>query len=174
MSAVASSRAAERATTSRSLRLRAGSTRGMLALAGMPFARPGGEQEDEQRIARRADLVRLLGVEVGDEAAAAGDRSPVLLELHRAARDHHPGPLVDLVLLKAFAGRQVDRDHARLWVAPQHLGLVWLNVQRSNVPGLHAREIYFSAGRYRRSGGGPGHPPERRGRPSPSARAAAP
>src|SRR5215204_5723924 len=128
MSAVASSRAAERATTSRSFRLREGSTPGMLALARVPLPRPGGEQEDEQRVALRAHLVRLLRVEVGHEAAAARDRPAVLLELDLAGRDHDPRSFVHLVLLEALAGRQVDRDHARLGVAAKDLGLVRLNL----------------------------------------------
>ena len=100
----------------------------MLALARVPLARPGGEEKDQPGVACRAHLMRLLGVEVRDEAAAAGHRPSVLLELHVAARHDHPGPLVDLVLLQALAGREVDRDNPCLWVAAQHFGLVWLNV----------------------------------------------
>src|SRR5215208_2223188 len=141
MSAVASRTAAVSATTSRSLRLRAGSiSLLMLALAGVPLAGPGGEQEHEPRVAHRAYLVRLLRVEVGDEAAATGDRSSVLLELHLTGSHDHPRALVDLVLLETLAGRKVDRDHARLRVASQHVRMVWLDVQRGDVPGLHARE----------------------------------
>src|SRR5918994_1509507 len=141
MSAVASRTAAVSATTSRSLRLRAGSISPlMLALAGMPLAGPRGEQEHEPRVAHRAYLVRLLRVEVGNEAAGTGDRSSVLLELHLTGSHDPPRPPVDLVLLETLAGRQVDRDPARLGVASQHLRMAWLDVQRGDVPGLHARE----------------------------------
>src|SRR5215218_8495735 len=112
MSAVASRTAAVSATTSRSLRFREGSIRPrMLALAGMPLARPRGEQEDDARVGLGAHLVGLLGIEVGDEAAAAGDAAAVLLDLHLARRDHHPGALVYLMLLEPLARGQVDRDH---------------------------------------------------------------
>src|SRR5215210_4552595 len=140
MSAVASSRAAESATTSRSFRLRAGSTRWMLALAWMPLARPRGEHQEDARVARRAQLVGLLRVEVGHEATAAGHGAAVLLDLDLTAHHDHPGTLVDLVLLEPLASRQVDRDHARLGIGPEDLRLVRLDVERRNVPGLHARE----------------------------------
>src|SRR5688572_16641194 len=114
MSAVARSTAAVRATTSRSLRLREGSTPRMLALAGVPLTRPGRQEQQDARVARGAYLVAFLGVEVCDEPGAAGDRRPVLLELDLAPRNDHPGALMDLVLAKLLAGREVDGDHARL------------------------------------------------------------
>src|SRR5215207_29692 len=141
MSAVARRTAAVRATTSRSLRLREGSTPRMLALARVPLAGPGRQEQYDARVARGAHLVALVGVEVRDEPGAAGDRRPVLLELDLAARDDHPGALVDLVLLKLLAGRQVDGDHARLRVAAEHFRLARFHVERGNVPGLHAGNI---------------------------------
>src|SRR5215217_6075898 len=140
MSAVASSTAAVRARTSRSLRLREGSTLRMLALAGMPLARPRSEEEEEPRVARGAHLVGRLGLEVRDEAGTARHGRAVLLDLHLAGGDDEPGALVDLVLLEALSGRQVDRDHARLGIAAKHRGLVRFDVERGDVPGLHARE----------------------------------
>ena len=56
----------------------------MLALARVPLARPGGEQQDHARVGLRAHLVGLLGIEVRDEAAAAGHGPSVLLDLHLA------------------------------------------------------------------------------------------
>ena len=46
-----------------------------------------------------------------------------------------------LVLLEPLAGGQVDRDHARLVVRAKHLGLMRLNVERGDVPGVHAPEL---------------------------------
>src|ERR687889_785231 len=141
MSAVASRTAAVSATTSRSLRFREGSIRPrMLALAGMPLARPWGEQQDDACVGLSAHLVELLGIEVSKNPAPARDAPAVLLDLHLARRDHHPGALVDLVLLEPLARRQVDRDHAGLGVAAKDLRLVRLDVERRKVPGLHAWE----------------------------------
>src|SRR5215218_5493238 len=141
MSAVASSTAAVRARTSRSLRLREGSTLLMLALAGMPLARPRSEEEEEARVAGGTHLVGRLRLEVGDEAGPAGDRGAVLLDLDLARRHDEPGTLVE-----PLPGREVEGDHARLGVAAKHLRLVRFNVDRGDVPGLHARED-TSAGR---------------------------
>src|SRR5215213_6048654 len=146
MSAVASRTAAVRARTSRSLRLREGSTLLMLALAGMPLARPRSEEEEEARVAGGTHLVGGLRLEVGDEAGPTGDRGAVLLDLDLARRHDEPGTLVDLVLLEPLPGRKVEGDHARLGVAAKHLRLVRFNVDRGDVPGLHARED-TSAGR---------------------------
>src|SRR5919109_1282449 len=124
MSAVAKSTAAVRATTSRSLRLREGSTTRMLALARVPLARPWRQDQEDARVARSAHLVALFRVEVRDEAGPARDRGPVLLELDLAGGDDHPRPLVDLVLLELLARRKVDCDRTRLRIAPQHLRLM--------------------------------------------------
>src|SRR5215216_1827416 len=140
MSAVARRTAAARATTSRSLRLREGSTTGMLALARVPLAGPGRQEQEDARVARGAHLVTLLRVEVRHEAGPARDRRAILLELDLAACDYHPGALVHLVLLKLVAGRKVDGDHARLGVAAEHLRLVRFHVERGDVPGLHIGE----------------------------------
>src|SRR5215210_1214844 len=141
MSAVASSTAAVRATTRRSPRLREGSTARMLALAGMPLARPRGEEEQDARVARGAHLVALLGVEMRDEPRAARHCRAALLDLDLAIGHDDPCALVDLVLLEPLAGRQVDGDHAHLRVAAEHRRLVRFHVERGDVPGLHARGI---------------------------------
>src|SRR5215210_511159 len=143
MSAVASSTAAVRATTRRSLRLRVGSTVRMLALAGMPLARPRGEEQQDARVARGAHLVALLGVEVRHESRAARDRRAALLDLDLATGHEDPSALVHLVLLELLARRQVDGDHTRLRVAAKHRRLVRFHVERGDVPGLHARRRYL-------------------------------
>src|SRR5687767_8656211 len=107
MSAVASRTAAVRATTSRSLRLREGSTSRMLALAGVPLARPGRQEQQQAGVARGAHLVPLLRVEVGHEAGPARLRGAALLDLDLARCHHDPRALVHLVLLELLARRQV-------------------------------------------------------------------
>src|SRR5919199_6713944 len=114
MSAVARRTAAVRATTSRSLRLRVGSTHRMLAAAGMPLARPWRQEQQQAGIARGAHQAALLWVEVGDETRAAGDRGGVVFDLDFAVRDYEPGTLVDLVLLQLLSRGQVDGDETRL------------------------------------------------------------
>src|SRR5688500_9068854 len=126
MSAVASSRAAVRATTSLSFRLREGSTLRMLAPAVMPLARPGREEQQQARVARGAHLVPLLGVEVRDEAGPARNRRAALLDLDVARGHHDPRALVHLVVLEPLARGQVDRDHPRLRIGPKDLRLVRL------------------------------------------------
>src|SRR4051794_20531887 len=96
----------------------------MLALAGVPLARPWRQEQEQARIGLRAYLVTRVGLEVGDEAGAPGDRGAVLLDLHLAACDHQPGALMDLVLLELLAGGEIDGDHPRLGIAAQHLRLM--------------------------------------------------
>src|SRR3954452_7031711 len=115
----------------------------MLALAGMPLARPWRQEQEQARVGLGAHLVALVGLEVSHEAGTTGDRLAVLLDLDLAARHHHPGALVHLVLLELFAGGQVDRDDPRLWIAAEHLRLMRWHVHRGEVPGLHARARYL-------------------------------
>jgi len=102
----------------------------MLALRGVPLARPGRQQQQQARVANRAHLVTFFGVEVGDEARPARDRRAVPVELDLPARHDHPGALMDLVVLELVARREVDGDDARLVVGAEDLGLVGLNVER--------------------------------------------
>ena len=53
--------------------------------------------------------------------------------------DDQPGALVDLVLVECLAGGKLDRDRATLVRRDEHLGLVRLDVDAIQVPGLHAR-----------------------------------
>src|SRR6187397_80763 len=114
----------------------------MLALAGMPLAWPWRQEQEEPCVGLRAHLVALLGLEVGDQARAARLARPVLLYLHLTRRDHHPGALVDLVLLEPLPSREIDGDDPRLGIASQDLRLMRLHVQRGDVPGLHASARY--------------------------------
>src|SRR5215208_6548650 len=93
----------------------------MLALARVALARPGRQEQQEARVAAGAYLVARLRLEVRDEAGAAGDGRPVLLELH-------------------LARGKVDDDRPRLGIGAKHRRLMRRHVKRGEVPGLHARE----------------------------------
>src|SRR5262245_10047477 len=105
-SAVASATAAPSVTISRSLRLREGSigpgfwqANGLRPAAGVPLARPGGQQQHEPGVRGGTHLVALVRLEVDEEAGAAADGAAALLDLHRTRGDDQPRPLVHLVLL---------------------------------------------------------------------------
>src|SRR3954464_5113234 len=107
------------------------------ALAGMPLPRPRRQHQHDPRVGLRGHLVVLPGLEVGEEARAAGLRPAVRGQLDLALCHEQVGPLVDAVLLELLARREVDRDHPGLAVGAQHLGLVRLHVERVDVPGVH-------------------------------------
>jgi CMP/dCMP kinase len=108
--------------------------------------RPRREQEEEARVLGCPHLAALVRVEAGQEPGAAGDRSAAgVLDLDRP-RDHQkPRPLVDLVLLKPFAGGQLDHDRASLRFGVEHLGVVRLDVEVRDLPALHRPNSIFSA-----------------------------
>src|SRR5947209_4078124 len=103
----------------------------------MPDARPGREQQEQPRVAARADRVALAGVEVGDQPGAALFSAADGGDLGLAGDDDDVGALVYLVLLELLARRQVDHDRARLSVGAQHLRLVGLDRECAYVPGFH-------------------------------------
>ena len=85
------------------------------ALARVALAGPRGEDQQQACVLGGADLAALVGVELGEQAAAAADRLAArLAELDRAVDDDQPGPLVDLVLVELLAGGELDRDRASL------------------------------------------------------------
>src|SRR5437764_9953808 len=142
MSAPASSRAAHRATTSLTFRLREGSiggpriiAAGVLTLARVPLARPGTEEQQQPgAVARGPDPATLVRLEVGHEAGAALGRVAAVVDLDLAIGHHQVGALVRLMLLELLAGRQVDGDHAHLSVGAQHLRVMRLEVGRTGGP----------------------------------------
>src|SRR3954452_10482095 len=106
------------------------------------FARPGREEEQQVRVAGRADLVALVRVEVREEAGAGLRGRAVLTDLDLAVVHVQPGVLVDPVVLEHLAGGQVDGDRAgRAVVAAQDLGVAGLDVQLVDVPGVHGRDL---------------------------------
>ena len=56
--------------------------------------------------------------------------------------DQQPGALVDLVLLQALAGREVDHDHAALVVGGEHLGVVRLARRGARCPSSPSSAAY--------------------------------
>ena len=82
--------------------------------ARVPLARPRREHQQQPRVALRAHLVALLGVEHRDEARASADAAAVRVDLDLAVDHDEVRALVHLVVLEALAGGQVDRDRPRL------------------------------------------------------------
>ena len=80
----------------------------------MPRSRPGSEHEQDPGVTRGAHLVALSRVEHGREARPAAHGRAVGVDLHLAVDHDQVRALVDLVVLQALAGRQVDRDRPRL------------------------------------------------------------
>ena len=110
---------------------------------GWPSPGHGAQDQHDPRVGGGADLVALVRVEMREEARPAGFDSPVVLDLDLARRHDEVRPLVHLVLLEQLAGGEVDGDHARLVVRPQHLGVVRFYVQRCHVPALHGSKPYL-------------------------------
>src|SRR5215217_5142844 len=106
----------------------------------MPGAGPGREHEQHPRVAAGTHLVALAGVEDGEQTGPAGHGVAVALRDLHLARDHDEvGALVHLMILELLAGREVERDRARLAAARvEDLGLVRLDAERGEVPVLHA------------------------------------
>src|SRR3954447_18251799 len=106
----------------------------------MPGPGPGREHKQYPRVAARTHLVALARVEDGKQARAAGHAVAVALrDLDLARDDDEVGALVHLVVLELLAGRQVERDRARLAAARvEDLGLVRLDAAAGEVPVLHA------------------------------------
>ena len=74
---------------------------------------------------RRPDLVALARVEHEEEPRSARHRAVRPVDLDLAFDDDDVRALVDLVVLQALAGREVDDDRARLAARRvQHLRLV--------------------------------------------------
>src|SRR3954447_6383759 len=151
-SAPASTTAAVSATTRRIFRLRAGSTDASIMatpgrvaggsagraapgpLARVPRPGPGREDQHDAGVRGGPHLVALVRVE---DRQVAGPRlllGAALGHLDLAVGHQEVRPLVHLVVVELLAGRQVDRDHASLAVGAQHLRLVDLDVQRTDVP----------------------------------------
>src|SRR5829696_5193972 len=106
----------------------------------MPVAGPRRQDQNHARVLGGADLVALVGVELREQPRPAADGLATrLAQLHGALGDDKPGTLVDLMLVEGLAGRDLDHDRAALLLGDEHLGLVRLDVQRIEVPGLHSR-----------------------------------
>src|SRR5262249_7875930 len=86
-----------------------------VARARVPVAGPRREHEQQPRVADGAHLVALARVEDREETGAARDRvvRPAR-DLDLALDDDEVRALVDLVVLELLAGRQEQRDRARL------------------------------------------------------------
>jgi hypothetical protein len=109
----------------------------------VPLPRPGGEHEQQPRVLLGADLVALVRVEDRREAGTAADAAAVGVDRHLAVDHDKVRPLVDLVVLEALAGGQVDGDRPRLAARRvQDLRLVRLHVERAEVPVLHRGGSY--------------------------------
>src|SRR3954471_2627436 len=110
-----------------------GPTPPMLGGAVVRMTRPWPRRQDEQeaRVARRANLVALLGDPVRHGSDAGSPALPALGQLDLTVDDDQIRVLMDLVLLQLLAGGQVDRDRARCSVVgAQDLRLVRLKVER--------------------------------------------
>ena len=84
----------------------------------------------------------LSRVEDRGEARAAAHAGAVRVDLDFAVDDDEMRALVDLVVLQALAGGQVDGDRPRLAARRvQDLRLMRLHVERAQVPVLHGREL---------------------------------
>src|SRR5680860_1676598 len=109
----------------------------------MALARPWRQQQEQTSVLGRRDLVAFVGIEGRQEPRAAADSvASGAGDLNRPGNDDEPGALVHLVLLKALAGREVDRDRAPLFGGGQHLRLAGLELERRRVPGLHGPTLY--------------------------------
>src|SRR5438309_1614525 len=104
----------------------------------MALTGPWRQDQRDAGVGLRSDLAALLGLEVREEARTTADGLAALVDLDLAVGHHQVGALVGLVLLEQLARRQVDRDNPRLGIRAQHLRLARRNVERGDVPGLHA------------------------------------
>src|SRR4051794_41131570 len=120
----------------------------LVTCPGVTVARPWREDEQQTRVAARAHRVALARIEDRREACAAG----LAADVHLAVHDDHVGALVDLVLLQRLAGGELDQDRPRLPPGRvQDLRLMRLDVERAQIPVLHARQrTYCSAASRRR------------------------
>src|SRR5215218_6939039 len=113
-----------------------------VARAGVPVARPRGEHEQQPRVAPSAHLVALAGGEDREEPRPAGHAvAAPARDLDLAVDDHEVGALVDLMVLELLAGRQMQRDGARLPAdGVQDDRAVRLDVDAAQIPVLHASD----------------------------------
>jgi hypothetical protein len=79
----------------------------------MAFAWPRRQDEKQSRVAARAHFVALGRIEDGQQTRAAADRRFALGDLDLAVDDDEVGTLVDLMVPKRLAGRQVQDDGTR-------------------------------------------------------------
>ena len=108
----------------------------------MTLPRPRGEDEQQARIAARADLVALAGAEDGQQTRAAAVALVARDDLDLSVDDDQVGALVDLMVLERLAGGEVQHDRARL--APrgvQDQRLVRLDGEAAQVPVLHTGSV---------------------------------
>src|SRR5215210_7090258 len=107
----------------------------------MAVAGPRREDEEQPRVAARADLVALTRAEDVERAGAARGGRAAGRDVDLALHHDEMGALVDLVVLQRLAGGQEQRDGARLAARRiQDRGAVRLDGVRAQVPVLHARD----------------------------------
>src|SRR3954451_9971584 len=106
----------------------------------MAGAGPRRQHEKYPCVAACTHLVALAGVEPRHQAGAARHGVAVAVaDLDLARDDDEVRALVHLVILELLAGREVERDRARLAAARvEDLRLVRLDVEAGEVPVLHA------------------------------------
>src|SRR3712207_6844021 len=108
------------------------------------MALPGPRREDEEQAGVRpgAHPVGLAGIEDREEARPSGDAFTLPVALVLTGPHDEVRTLVLLVLLQPVAARQRDRDGARVTAdGVQELRLARLDVERPEVPVLHARDL---------------------------------
>ena len=105
----------------------------------MAEPRPRGQDQQKPRVLGGRDRAALVWLEVQQRAATASGHLAALLDRNLAFQYHQVCALVNLVLLKLFVSRQVDRDRSDLGIGAQHLRMVRFDLKAESVPALHRR-----------------------------------
>src|ERR1039458_6071481 len=113
--------------------------------AGMAATRPGGQQQQEPCIGRRANLVTFPWSEFDQQSAAtaralAASRG----DLNRAINHEQPRALVDLVLGEGLPCCEVECDRARRIARRKDLRQPWLEVKGLEIPSVQPRLLESS------------------------------
>lgn len=94
--------------------------------SGVARCGPGREQQQKAGVGASVDGVALVGSEFYEQAAAATDAlAGGGGDLDFAVEHGDPGSFVDLMIVKALAGRNHYRDRACIVGGGENLGGVW-------------------------------------------------
>lgn len=99
---------------------------------------PRSQQQENARVCEGLEFVSLLGWKLHQSPQLSIDRlAGVAGDPYLTVDDGDPGSLVDLMVLKQLAGREVEYDGASLLGRGEDLRLMWLPGKAFEIPTIH-------------------------------------